>query len=290
MGGRVYSNGSQYEHLRVREYGSYGPWVVALHGGPAAAGSAAPIAGGLAGRFRVLEPWQRGSGEEPLTVARHVADLHDLILSRCEGQRPALVGESWGAMLALAYAAEHPDDAGPLVLVGCGTFDLEARARLQQTLDERMTAELRARLARLDDDVTDPLERMAKRYELTHHLYDYDVYGHTADDEEEDDDEDGPEAKAFDVRAHTETWNDMVRLQAEGVYPAVFAAIRSPAIMLHGAYDPHPGRMIYEGLHRHMPQLEYREWERCGHSPWRERHVRDEFFAVMCQWLSRRIG
>jgi pimeloyl-ACP methyl ester carboxylesterase len=267
--------------------------VIVLHGGPGAARSAASIARGLADAFRVLEPWQRGSGDEPLTVARHVADLHDLILSRCEGRRPGLVGESWGAMLALAYAAAHPGAAGPLVLVGCGTFDLEARARLQQTLDERTTSELRERLERLGDEVADPLERMAKRYELTRHLYDYDIVNDTAgttEHEHEQEHEHDPEATAFDVQAHTETWEDMLRLQAEGVYPAAFAAIRSPAIMLHGAYDPHPGRMVYEGLRQHMPQLEYREWERCGHRPWRERHVRDEFLAVMRDWLAQHLA
>ncbi|HEX2973757.1 MAG TPA: alpha/beta hydrolase, partial [Tepidisphaeraceae bacterium] len=114
--------------LKTREYGTAGPVVLVLHGGPAAIGEAAPIARGLAGSFRVLEPWQRGSGEKPLTVAQHVADLHHLIT--CRGIRPALVGESWGAMLALAYAAAHPASAGPLVLIGCGTFDAVARARL----------------------------------------------------------------------------------------------------------------------------------------------------------------
>ena len=74
--------------LRVHLHGDAGPWVIALHGGPAAAGEAAPIARGLAGRFRVLEPWQRGSGAEPLTVARHIADLRELIATRCGDARP----------------------------------------------------------------------------------------------------------------------------------------------------------------------------------------------------------
>jgi pimeloyl-ACP methyl ester carboxylesterase len=79
----------------------------------------------------------------------------------------------------------------------------------------------------------------------------------------------------------------MVRLQQEGVYPAAFAAIDVPVIMLHGAADPHPGRMIRAGLEPHLPQLEYREWERCGHYPWLERHVGVEFFAALRGWLSR---
>jgi len=128
------------DRLKTREYGAAGPTVLVIHGGPAAAGNAAPIARGLAGSYHVLEPWQRGSDAStaPLTVARHVADLRDLILSRCAGQRPALIGESWGAMLVLAFAAAHPDLAGPLVLVGCGTWDAESRAKLQETLEQRI--------------------------------------------------------------------------------------------------------------------------------------------------------
>jgi pimeloyl-ACP methyl ester carboxylesterase len=265
---------------RIRTYGASGPWVIALHGGPAASGSAAPLARGLADAFRVLEPWQRGSGDEPLTVARHVADLDNLIRSRCADTRPALVGESWGAMLALAYAAEHPDSAGPLVLVGCGTFDTTARARMTEVLDERKDDALRQRIEQLTEKIADPEQRQGEIYKLTAHLYSYDPL--PADDEET------PEP--FDMRAHKETWEDMVRLQKAGVYPAAFAAIRSPVVMLHGAYDPHPGTMIRESLAPHIPQLEYREWERCGHYPWHERGVRDEFFAVMHQWLTNRLA
>jgi len=57
--------------------------------------------------------------------------------------------------------------------------------------------------------------------------------------------------------------------------------------MLHGAVDPHPGRMIKARLEPHLPQLEYRQWERCGHYPWLERAVHDEFFAVLREWLAQ---
>src|SRR4030095_3757589 len=130
--------------LFVRTYGSSGPSVIVLHGGPGAAGHMAPLARGLAGLYRgirpfhrgrgsgaphgragcavlsrVIEPCQRGSGSERLTVARHVADLHEVIAACAQDCRPALLGASWGAMLALAYAAAHPGSTGPIVLVGC---------------------------------------------------------------------------------------------------------------------------------------------------------------------------
>ena len=54
--------------------------LLLLHGGPGAPGYMAPVARELSDAFRIIEPLQRGSGEEPLTVARHIADLHDLIV------------------------------------------------------------------------------------------------------------------------------------------------------------------------------------------------------------------
>ena len=81
----------------------------------------------------------------------------------------------------------------------------------------------------------------------------------------------------------------MLRLQDEGVYPSSFAGIRSPAIMMHGAFDPHPGRLIHTGLAAHMPHLEYREWEQCGHYPWLEKAARDDFYSTLQSWLRRNM-
>ena len=262
--------------MRVRSYGQSGPLVIVLHGGPGAPGYMAPVARGLADRFQVIEPFQRESGGEPLTVARHVADLRELIESGGAGERPALLGSSWGAMLALAFAAEHPNLAGPLVLVGCGTFDMGARARMQEIMDARMSYELRARLANLAEEQADPDRELRARARLILPLYSCDL----ASEEQELGD--------CDARAHDETWDDMLRLQQEGVYPAAFSVIRSPAIMLHGAVDPHPGRMILASLKPYIPQLEYREWERCGHYPWLEKAAREEFFDCLRQWLDAR--
>jgi pimeloyl-ACP methyl ester carboxylesterase len=238
----------------------------------------APVARGLADRFRVIEPFQRPSGGEPLTVARHVEDLRDLVASLGAAERPALVGSSWGAMLALAFAAAHPDLAGPLVLVGCGTFDLEARTSMRETLQARMDDELRRRLASLPNEYRDPDLRLRAEAELTLPLYSYEPVSEDL------------ELGDVDARANRETWDDMVRQQQEGVYPAAFAAIRAPAIMLHGAADPHPGRMILASLRPYIPQLGYREWERCGHYPWLEKAARAEFFACLSAWLADRLA
>jgi pimeloyl-ACP methyl ester carboxylesterase len=266
--------------MEVRSYGGAGPIVIALHGGPGAPGSVGGLAAQLADSFRVLEPFQRSSGAGPLTVARHIADLHELIKSRCNGEASTLIGHSWGAMLALAYAAAHPATSGPLVLIGCGTFDTRARERMRAIVEERMDSETRMRIEQLPDQFWDFDERLAERGRLIAALYSCNLISEEAG---------GEVTGMTDMRAQEETWNDMIRLQEEEVYPAAFAAIKAPVIMLHGAEDPHPGRMIHRGLQVYLPQIEYREWERCGHYPWLEREVRDEFFQVMRDWLGRKL-
>ncbi len=263
--------------LTCREYGNWGPTLLLIHGGPGAPGNLAPVARALANRLHVLEPFQRAGGAEPLTVARHVADMHGLIASRCPGERPALVGHSWGAMLALAFASAHPDEAGPIALIGCGTFDPASRAHYRKTVDERIGPENMALVAKA---------RATDREEHIRLMTQFYPRADRFDPLPEDASEHGP----VDAKAHEETWSDMMRCQAEGLYPAAFSRIASPAIMLHGSFDPHPGRMIFEGLRPFIPALEYREFERCGHYPWLERAAREEFFAALGGWLAERMS
>ncbi len=263
--------------IDARRYGATGPWVVLVHGGPGAGGYLAPLAQALAGSFRVLEPLQRGSGGEPLTVARHVADLDTLVSERCGDSPPAIVGHSWGAMLALAFAAAHPSRARALVLLGCGTFDAASRRQLHATVEARTSPELRRQLAALTHEVGDPDERLRRVGDLLLPLYSYDLVDSRG------------ELVRCDARAHTETWQDVLRLQQSGIYPAAFTAIRVPVLMLHGAVDPHPGRATAAVLRTHLPQLEYHEWDRCGHYPWLERAASADFLRVLQEWLSHAL-
>jgi len=268
---------TQATPIEVREYGASGPRVLVLHGGPGAPGYMAPVARRLSvtGPFRVLEPLQRGRGPDgPLTVARHVQDLHEVVERSCGGEPPALVGHSWGAVLALAYAAEHPDRVSSLVLVGCATFDPVARHQIETTRAQRMDPDVRRRFERLALDYPDPDKRLARMAQLLLPVASYELLST------------GREVLQCDAQAHQETWDDVIRLEDAGVYPAAFKAIDVPVLMLHGAEDPHPGSMIRESLEPQIPQLEYRELPRCGHYPWLEKGARDEFFEVLREWLA----
>lgn len=265
------------DRIEVRRYGSSGPTVAVLHGGPGAAGSVAGLAAPLADEFRVLEPLQRrADGVTPLTVAGHVHDLAAVL------DGPTLVvGWSWGAMLGLSFAAAHPELVRGLVIVGCGTYDEETRATYQHRFVANLGADgvgamdaLRARLATATTDgERDAI--VAARGARAERAQAYEPRP-AADDEP---------PTTVDALGHDETWTDVLRLQAEGIEPAAFAAISSPVLMLHGDTDPHPGPGTRDLLARHVPQLEYVELARCGHTPWRERHGRDPCFDALRTWL-----
>jgi pimeloyl-ACP methyl ester carboxylesterase len=266
------------ENKRIGIYGDKGSPVIVLHGGPDASGSAAPVAEGLTDDFRVFEPWQRVSSDIPLSVAVHISDLHRLITFRCGDKPPALVGESWGAMLILAYAAEHPETVGPLVLIGCGTFDKNSREEAVRIRQCRISDYIKKHPEYSSDLRLGFDEQVMKWHKMT------DSYECVADKPGYS------ESEPFDMKGHTETWNDMIRCQEKGVYPQSFTAIISPVIMLHGTYDPHPGRMIRDNLKQYIPHLEYHEFENCGHSPSTEKYAKDDFFRVMCAWLKKKFS
>ena len=260
--------------IKIPQYGRKGPQVILLHGGPAAPGYMKPIALELAKQFRVREPFQRGSDNGVVTVARHVQDLQSLIVEHCGSDKPLLVGHSWGAMLALAFAAEHPDTARAIVLVGCGTFDPESRKRMEAIREERMDTKFHQRIEQLTEKYPNPNKRLTVLGGIYQQLDSVDLIEVKND------------LLQCDAAAHEQTWSDMLRLQSEGVYPKAFARIHCPVLMLHGEDDPHPGAMIRDNLKFFMPQLEYRAWPHCGHNPWLEKAAHSDFYTKLTDWLA----
>jgi pimeloyl-ACP methyl ester carboxylesterase len=180
-------------------------------------------------------------------------------------------------MLALAYAAEHPTVPAGLVLIGCGTFSGRARAELEARLEARLTPRDRAILANLEQTEASADRRLAAQGRLMTRVCGHDI-------------EDDPDQIAeVDSEAHEQTWADMLRLQQDGVYPAAFAAIDVPVLMLHGAQDPHPGRLIRDDLQVFIPHLEYQELSQCGHSPWLERQAKRAFLECLNAWIAARF-
>ena len=257
--------------IECRHYGSAGPPVVVLHGGPGAPGAVASLCRRIASWARVLEPLQRRAGTVDLDVDRHVRDLAEVAPAVA-----TVVGHSWGAMLGLSYAAAHPDRLRSLILVGCGTYDESSRAAYVTAMASRLGEAGRAEKARLKkalasttakDEREQLFARLAELGQAAQHV---DV----VPDEED-------HALPLDAEGHAQTWDDAMRRQRDGLEPASFSAICCPVTMLHGADDPHPGKQTAETLRRYIPQLDYVALPRCGHEPWRERGAGKAFLETL---------
>src|SRR5450759_1323153 len=99
-----------------RKYGSSPFRVVVIHGGPAAAGSVAPIARKLGEMRGVLEPIQTAK-----TLDGQVEELR-LVVQQNAMTPLVLIGHSWGAWLSSIVAANYPILVRKLILVGSGPF------------------------------------------------------------------------------------------------------------------------------------------------------------------------
>lgn len=123
--------------LHVRTFGDPArPTVIVLHGGPGNDSRYLLPLAALADAYHVVFYDQRGSGlservkDEDLRLEDFYGEL-DGIVDRFGGGRPvALVGHSWGAMLASGYTGRHPDRVSALVLAEPGMLTSETAALL----------------------------------------------------------------------------------------------------------------------------------------------------------------
>ncbi len=263
--------------IKTRQYGSGEKTVFVLHGGPGAPGYMKPVAERL-GRegYLAVEPFQRsGSPEKPLTVERHIEDLAEVVERFCPDRPAVIIGHSWGAMLGLCYAAKYTGRVESLVLIGCGTFDGESREVMTQRRMAKMSPGQRRRLDALENEDEQNDKALAA---LGAMMRDVDSYELMKVDYA---------IEYYDALGFRQTWEDMIALQKAEVYPQGFRAVTAGAVMLHGADDPHPGRMIYENLRQYMPGLEFIEFTKCGHYPWLEKHANREFYNSLLRYINK---
>ena len=128
-----YTTGAQGNRLHYLDYGGNGTTMICMHGVIGNAWNWNAVAAGISDRRRVVALDYRGYGESQWSASHdyrtsdHVADLSALIESLGE-DTVDLMGSSWGALVAIQYAAENPDRVGRIVVV-----DVEASFAQSET-------------------------------------------------------------------------------------------------------------------------------------------------------------
>ena len=256
--------------VRVREVGNGEP-ILCIHGGPGMSSGYffpdpdiwGPGLRALAVERRVVAYDQRGClsphvawVEQPLALSRHVDDV-ETVRAALGLERPIVLAHSFGSVLAILFALQHPESLSALILLGgAPTRGFMAGYRQAVATDlppdvQRRLAEIQAR--EIDDDA------MRERFRLALPLY----FHSALSDEKRD-----------SLLAGLSFSGAVNRAVAAGLerydLSAALPHVRAPSLVIYGASD----RVVQPAY-----QLEFRgklltarfvEFQESGHFPFLE--------------------
>jgi len=240
--------------LYTRRVGD-GPPAVVLHGGPGAHHDyLLPQYDRLAGGRALFYYDQRGGGKSPVPRdtpvgwREHVADL-EALRGHWGLDRLTLLGYSWGGLLAVLYALEHPDRVARLALVSAAPVTAAWRDEFERRFAARMAqpwiARARGELTASGLSRSDPERYRRLAFALS-------VAGYFRDPSR------SQEMTPFRVteRTRQEVWASLgdydLRDRLRQTFPHSSAPAASdapaappapptpPALLVHGVYDPMP--------------------------------------------------
>lgn len=254
--------------MTLRLYGNAPYTVAALHGDPGAAGSVGYLASELSKRAKtgVLEPVQSAE-----SIEGQVAELSDLL---ADFNPKVLIGHSWGAWLALFYAAKY-HNVSKLILIGCPPFEAKAA-------EEKSMRRLKA-LSPSDF-------KEFKRCAVLAQTGDKDAFsrlGELADKADNvclpDPDPSLDFLLPFCENIYEKVWSQADLFRKNNGFETLLKEIDASVYVLQGDKDPHLASDAVLPLRR--AGLDVREFifENCGHSPFREKYVKDRFFNVLTE-------
>ena len=249
--------------------------VVLLSGGPGFSPDyLKPIAEKLAGNYQFILLHQRGTGRSSAATSLQMPKLvEDLEALRIALDQPNLVlaGHSFGGIVSMMYAREHPERLGMLALIASGGPTLKSMMKFNANLESRFTPEERATIAewtaRMKDDRAKAVFEITKAKSaayfadrskarlltdpMTVHSFNDATFWALA-----------PQMMALDLRAGLET-------------------IQSPVIVIHGRQDPLESA---EELHETFPGARLEIIDNAGHFPWLEQP--EQFYEALDGFLA----
>jgi proline iminopeptidase len=283
--------------LYVRTIGQGQPMIV-LHGGPDFdTGYLLPALDRLADAFRLVYYDQRGRGRsaenvqpDDVTLASDIEDL-DRVRQDLHLDAPAILGHSWGAILALEYALRHPASVSRLILMNPGPASASDLAIMRGAYvaalgknDVDRQREMLESVAYRDGDP----EAVVARYRIhfEHALRRPEDYETLMEIMTEGFVRQGPEgilkARAVEDRLMRDTWHlpgyDLIsRLRG----------LSMPTLVITGDHDFIPVE-IAEHIAQTIPRAKLVVIEDCGHFAYLERAVEvrsavDDFFRATAE-------
>ena len=265
--------------LHARESGRGQP-IIVLHGGPDFDhGYLLPDLDRLANEYRLIYYDQRGRGRsaegirpEEVTLASEVDDV-DKVRQHFELTSTALLGHSWGALLALEYALRHPSHVSHLILMNPAPASTNDVATLRKFYLAKLGAEMdrqRKIVASPAYQAGDP-EAVIARYRIhfkpaLKRSDDYEKLMATMRAGFVRQGKAGiVKARAVEDRLMDETWN----VARYDLLPKL-TSLKIPTIVIWGDYDFIPLE-VSTHIARAIPNAELVTLKDCGHFAYLER-------------------
>ncbi len=246
-----------------------GPPIVLLHGGPGCYDyfTGTPLIDWLAEQRAVHTYDQRGCRHSrsagPFTLAANLDDL-DALRRDLGMEQLDLLGHSAGAVLAVHYAATHPDRVARMTLVSPAGVRPGWRPIFDATLRERFTPPQAADIRQLDRRIlrtADPAAReelYRQRFNLALPSYVSPTYRGPP-----------PQMEYYSREVNVRVMADIQTAYDNPQWESGLRDFHGPVGIIHGRDDPIPWKVV-DDLADVLPRAEVYPLEHCGHFPWLE--------------------
>lgn len=187
-----------------------------------------------------------------------------------------LVGHSWGGMLAMAYAASHPDTVDRLILIGSGGPTREFLDSYSDNIEVRLHSEDKEMRAYWDDAAKQGVDAdkvALESIKATFPAFFFDRAKGLA-----------YAAAKRDGSFHADT-NNLMMADIEKGYDLQAGLLRvtAPVLIIQGHQDP-LGDTTAEEIHALLRASTVRYINRCGHFPWIEQP--EKFKEIVAEFLA----
>jgi proline iminopeptidase len=257
--------------------------VVLLSGGPGFSPEyLRPIAEKLGGKHQFVLFHQRGTGKsviethnaETLALPKLVADL-EALRRELKLEQLTLAGHSFGGILAMMYAREHPERIRALAFIDAGGPTLASVQKFDANLKARFTAEDNARIK----EWSAPERMNADRRRAVLEITKAKSGAYFADPKKAALLTDEMTIESFHDQVF---WAIVMQMMALDLR-AGLEKVKAPVLVIHGKQDPLESA---EEVHATFPGSKLVMLENAGHFPWLEQP--DTFYAALGEFLAKR--
>lgn len=255
--------------------------VVLLSGGPGFSPDyLRPIADTLKKKYAAVLFHQRGTGKskldkydgDVLDFKKLVADL-DALRRELKQEKLTIVAHSYGGILSMMYAREHPDRIRALALIDSGGPTLSSVPKFNTNLAARFSEDEKARIK----EWSDPERRKTDRKRAVLEVTKAKTAAYFAD---------RAKAPLLIDTLNEESFNDAVfwgvvmQMMALDIRTGL-EKVKAPVLVIHGKQDPLESA---DEVHATFPGSKLVVIDKAGHFPWLERPA--EVYAPLESFLA----